>query len=602
MFVLSKRWTFLGVSLLVVGGAALRFIHLFQSGFIPDEEITWFAAHGIKEHFAPVLPSGIIYDRGIPYSYLAWFAGIFFGQTIFAYRIISFISGLAAIVVAFFIGRKAFNNQVGFMAAAFVAFTPWAILISDWARFYSLFLTFALLTSLAYFSQRKFEYLLFLIITCLLHESGIILALFPLFQFIIQGRKDFLKLTTFAVACALLVFIAKGLFIASAARKQYLNLYEERTLIAAPLSHLEFKNLPAIVAVLACAVVLLWVMNRKGLKVPIWWAAAIAICASILLQGVALVICAFSSLLNPSRKNIYIIFTIGLVAISVLIWVFQTSIHFGISSFSERFFSLLSYGLAFPLSSLKYFVTHWPIFSIFGLFAVVFAVNSSSLKEVNVLLACIALASVVFISLVQVPLQPRFFLLGSIFTFIVVSIAITRWKKTYGWIFACLILFAVLGEQYFALEESVLLHLEQDRSGPLAMELRTFQIEDEQQLVKSVQSSDIIISNDELASLYFLGRCDFWVLPGSRYFNRFQFTSGNTLRGWYGGSQVLASLQGLKPIIQKEPNKRFLLILFNTAKFGGNRNEILQAFRNAFKNVLVFGSESESILILRLDS
>src|SRR5262245_4165147 len=188
MFVLPRRWTIIGISILLIAGGALRFIHLFQSGFVPDEEITWFAAHGIKERSLPVLPSGIIYDRGIPYSYLAWFAGLFFGQTIASYRIVSFISGFAAILVSFLLGRKIVNDRVGFMVAAFVAFAPWAILISEWARFYSLFLTIALVTCLAYFLQRKIAYLLFLIIACLLHESGIILALLPLFQFIISKR------------------------------------------------------------------------------------------------------------------------------------------------------------------------------------------------------------------------------------------------------------------------------------------------------------------------------------------------------------------------------------------------------------------------------
>ena len=603
MIVSQRRSAITGMLLLLIVGGTLRIIHLFQTGFVPDEEITWFAAHGIKEHFLPILPSGIIYDRGIPYSYLAWFAGLFFGQTIVSYRIISFISGLAAIIFAFLLGRKTGNDQIGLISAAFVALAPWAILISEWARFYSLFLTVVLLTCLVYFNQRKIAYLLFLAIACLLHESGIILGLLPLFHFIILKRKELVKLTTVAFATIILLFVGKTLLIASVARDKYLNLYEERVWNFGPLTHLEPRNFPAVVAVLVFAIIFVWLLNRKDSKVPLWWAAVVAICASILQLGIVLILYAFSLLLDPSRKKIYTIFTVALLAISALIWVFQTSIHFGIYSFSERFLSIFSYGLAFPLNSVRYFVTHWPILSILALLAVVFISNSSSLREVTVLFGCIALAGVVLIGSVQVPMQPRYFLLASIFAFFVVSIATIGWKPKFGWILACFFLFAVLSEQYFALEESVLLHFEPGPFRPTKMELRAFQIEDEQQLMKLIQTSDIIVSNDELASLYFLGRCDYWILPKSRYSQRFQFVAGNSLRGWYGGSQILASFQEFKASVHEPSNKRFLLILFNTGKFGGNRNEILQDFRNTFKNSLpLFSSRSESILILRFDS
>jgi len=57
--------------LLLCGLASLV---IARPGYSPDEEITAVLSRAIGARGAPVLPSGILYHRGVPYLYLAWLA------------------------------------------------------------------------------------------------------------------------------------------------------------------------------------------------------------------------------------------------------------------------------------------------------------------------------------------------------------------------------------------------------------------------------------------------------------------------------------------------------------------------------------------------
>ena len=52
-------------ALVLVAGA----FEITRPGYSVDEEFTAFAVRGIREHGLPILPSGLLYDRGIAYSY-----------------------------------------------------------------------------------------------------------------------------------------------------------------------------------------------------------------------------------------------------------------------------------------------------------------------------------------------------------------------------------------------------------------------------------------------------------------------------------------------------------------------------------------------------
>jgi hypothetical protein len=125
------------VALAVLAGALGR---AGRDGYSPDEEFTLFAVRGIAADGVPRLPSGLLYDRGIAYSYASWAGGVVGGQRLPTYRAVAALSAaLAVVALAAWV-----QNVAGPLAAVYVAvFTVlslpfWATATS--ARFYAPFL------------------------------------------------------------------------------------------------------------------------------------------------------------------------------------------------------------------------------------------------------------------------------------------------------------------------------------------------------------------------------------------------------------------------------------------------------------------------------
>ena len=59
------RLVALVAALVVVAGS----FQIGRPGYSVDEEFTAFAVRGIHAHGVPLLPSGLLYDRGLAYSY-----------------------------------------------------------------------------------------------------------------------------------------------------------------------------------------------------------------------------------------------------------------------------------------------------------------------------------------------------------------------------------------------------------------------------------------------------------------------------------------------------------------------------------------------------
>ena len=183
----AKNWKLLStVTLLVAGPLVLRTTQLNRTGYSPDEEITYFAVQGIRTHGLPVLPSGVLYERGLPYSYTAWLTGAALGHTITAYRLPSVVFGVATVWLVFLIALHLGGRATAFLAAALTAVSPILIAHSQWARFYSMFVTcylgtFVLLYYRLRHNRLRGAYLPALGVTTLLHELGASLVVVPVF-------------------------------------------------------------------------------------------------------------------------------------------------------------------------------------------------------------------------------------------------------------------------------------------------------------------------------------------------------------------------------------------------------------------------------------
>jgi hypothetical protein len=112
---------------------------LTRAGYSPDEEFTVFAVDGIVADGLPILPSGLLYDRGVAYSYASRLARAVSGSQLPAYRAVSLLSAVAAIAIVFALVRRLSSTTAALLAALLVATSIpfWAAATTG--RFYALF-------------------------------------------------------------------------------------------------------------------------------------------------------------------------------------------------------------------------------------------------------------------------------------------------------------------------------------------------------------------------------------------------------------------------------------------------------------------------------
>jgi len=114
-------------------------IELTRAGYSPDEEFTVFAVNGIAADGLPTLPSGLLYDRGVAYSYASWLARAVSGSQLPAYRALSLWSSVAALAIVFALVRRPVSTTAALVASLLVATSIpfWAAATT--ARFYAPF-------------------------------------------------------------------------------------------------------------------------------------------------------------------------------------------------------------------------------------------------------------------------------------------------------------------------------------------------------------------------------------------------------------------------------------------------------------------------------
>ena len=125
---------------LVMAVAAGASTEIGRRGYSTDEEFTVFAVNGIREHALPLLPSGLLYDRGLAYTYTSWLAGQSIGHELPVYRAVALLSAIAALVALGALVRTVSGGPAATIVTALVgASLPyWAAATT--ARFYAPFL------------------------------------------------------------------------------------------------------------------------------------------------------------------------------------------------------------------------------------------------------------------------------------------------------------------------------------------------------------------------------------------------------------------------------------------------------------------------------
>lgn len=140
-----------------------------RPGYSVDEEFTEFAVRGIREHGLPILPSGLLYDRGIAYSY---------ASAAINARIVSLVCAALTVVLTFIVVRRYATAMAALLASTLVAASIpfWATATTG--RFYAPFLLSILATIAALGSWGLL--LVAALVARLLHELAFLLATIPL--------------------------------------------------------------------------------------------------------------------------------------------------------------------------------------------------------------------------------------------------------------------------------------------------------------------------------------------------------------------------------------------------------------------------------------
>lgn len=129
----------------------LRWQYVQTISLYVDEFTTLWAAQRTQVLGAPIMPSGVLYTRGLLATYLTALVGAIAGLSYTTGRLLSVGFGLATIVAIFAVGRCAWNVRVGWLAALGLALLPEAIVWGGRARFYAQLQFFTLLAIWAAF-------------------------------------------------------------------------------------------------------------------------------------------------------------------------------------------------------------------------------------------------------------------------------------------------------------------------------------------------------------------------------------------------------------------------------------------------------------------
>ncbi len=202
---------------IVVLGAVLRFWALGSVGLHGDEDTMALATLHIARHGTPILPSGMLYVRGIGQLYLMAASVLAFGPSEWALRLPSAVCGVLLVPLSYLAGRRFLSAPWNLAFTATVALLPAFIEDAQTARMYVF-----LVTSVAAFLALLFEWertgrssflaaaAAVLLVGIQFHQLAIFAA--PLALYPGLARADLRKLALGVLACAV---IAAGFFLMS---------------------------------------------------------------------------------------------------------------------------------------------------------------------------------------------------------------------------------------------------------------------------------------------------------------------------------------------------------------------------------------------------
>lgn len=182
----STSITLLGVILLIAFWLRWRYAQTIS--LYVDEFTTLWAARRVQQLGVPLMPSGVLYTRGLLATYVEAAFLSLFGFSYSIGRLPNILFGLATISALWLAGRRLWREEVGVLAALGLALLPEAVLWSGRARFYAQLQFFTLLTVWAAFAtattaadddkrlgRRQWLFATFFVLALFSHEELVLL-------------------------------------------------------------------------------------------------------------------------------------------------------------------------------------------------------------------------------------------------------------------------------------------------------------------------------------------------------------------------------------------------------------------------------------------
>jgi hypothetical protein len=582
------------LAIVLLAFAAVAASGIGRAGYSIDEEYTLFGVRGIAAHGVPILPSGALYDRGLPFTYAAWLSGVLFGHGFAAYRLPSLVSALVAIVLAYRLARMAQDSAgLALISTAAVAAMPWTIFSAQWARFYATFIAVMLASALLFLrylrTGRGLSWWLGSIwLAHLIHEFAILLALLPAIVWMLADGKRLLPLPYRTTALALAAFLAGEASV---------------LLLHLTVSTTPFRTVHDYAALHALPVG--WeVVDRPGADraYPLFdaerWSQIAAsvpfVIAGAAIGGFAAWRMRIAPLIAATQGGLAAIGQFARVWLIAALWVFSRPRTLG----RTLLWTAIAVALGAVVVTLKSAwgsgaILSWPLVSGILAFAFREAVSTISalLREYPGSVMCLAAAATIAawrhrsrskgtvrllilwvlwwllaFDVLRVDFKPRYY---APFWLLLVVAVIPAARCMPAWWFgsrrgaaaarlaaALLIAATIVWEQYGSVDENrasacaagnaICLPrlLVQDTSGVGAMRDR-------------VRAADIVLCGDELLCDLELGRTDYWLYTGTI----FRHSTPTGAVGLYGGAPIVSSLADFQALVFRDPSTRFWVVI-----------------------------------------
>lgn len=544
---------------------------LMRPGYSPDEEFTLFAVRGIEAHGLPLLPSGLLYDRGLGYSYASWLAGLAAGQSLPVFRMVSVLASALALWVLFRELRHVASAAWAALAVAAVAASVPFWVSATTARFYAPFLlcylvALALLARPALSTRGALALAAVAIGARWTHELAFTLVAVPIVTGVVaaSGRRiEWLRRAAWLVAG--LVVGQLALFAVHALAPagngdvmvrrfflwQVLNLFERPPLDLPGL-------LPA--AALAGVVVASGLAFLRARQHP--WSGALVfaggLAAALGQLGVApAVALAMLPVATPRLRRAFAGTGLAVLGGATVFWM-TALVAAGLAP-AAAWTRLLDSGFAYPLDMFEHLLRESPLLTGAALASLLAraAGTGGPWRPVERAVHGLWIGWVLWFGVIESGITARYLLLPV--TFMLAALAVDAGAFAAARVGRARPLLAAFGVATlgFVTAESWLL----GSGGPPALSARPTLVSTA--AAAGVEPTDLVAGTDELACLVTAGRIDAWLVLDEFFRERFVVMRGGQATGTYTGAPAVSALL---PLLERAEREGRRLVVVDAVK------------------------------------